>query len=126
MKLILHEVELNSKDVESSEKFYHDLLGLPVHVDQEGLKVFDSGWSGLDLNVSVHNPGKTTISFLVDNLDEFIAMLKDNGHKVGDIYETHLEMRAVELEDPNGNRIEIQCPTEKSPQFLHDMVKSLT
>ena len=49
MKLMLHEIELYMKDVESNKQFYHELLGLPVHVDQEGLKVFDSGWPGLDL-----------------------------------------------------------------------------
>lgn len=123
MKLILREVELNSKDVQSSGKFYHDLLGLPVHVDQDGLKVFDSGWSGLDLNVSIHNPGKTAISFPTDNLDACVAMLKEKNCNVSDIYETHLDLRAVKLEDPDGNRIEIQCPTEKSPQFLHDMLR---
>ena len=124
MKLILHEVELNSKDVESSKKFYHDLLGLPVHVDQEGLKVFNSGWSGLDLNTSIHNTGQTTISFLVDDLDGFVRKLREKDYVVGDIFETHLGMRAIELEDPDGNRIEIQCPTEESPQFLHDMIQS--
>ena len=125
MKLILHEVELNSKDVESSKKFYHDLLGLPVHINQEGLKVFDSGWSGLDLNTSTHNPGRTTISFLVDDLDEFAAMLKKKDCNVSDIYETHLGMRAIEFKDPDGNKVEIQCPTEKSPPFLHDMIKTI-
>ncbi|MDH4203659.1 MAG: VOC family protein [Phycisphaerae bacterium] len=123
MRLILHEIELNTKDAEAGKKFYHDLLGLPVHVDQDGLKVFDSGWSGLDLNVSTHNPRRTAISFLTDNLDAFVAMLKEKNCNLSDIYETHLDLRAVKLEDPDGNIIEIQCPTEKSPQFLHDMLR---
>ena len=123
MKLILHEVELNSKDVESSKKFYNELLGLSVHVDQDGLKVFDSGWSGLDLNVSVHNPDSTTITFLVNNLDECVEVLKDKNCEKSDIYETHLGLRVVKLEDPDGNIIQIQSPTEESPPFLHDMVK---
>ena len=124
MRLILHEVELNAKNVESGKTFYHDLLELPVTVDQEGLKVFDSGWPGLDLNVSIHNPGKTMISFLIDDLDEFVKELKKKDCDVSDIYDTHLGMQAIELEDPDGNRIEIQCPTEKSPQYLHDIIKS--
>ena len=124
MRLILHEVELNAKNVESGKTFYHDLLELPVTVDQEGLKVFDSGWPGLDLNVSIHNPGKTMISFLIDDLDDFVKELKKKDCDVSDIYDTHLGMQAIELEDPDGNRIEIQCPTEKSPQYLHDIIKS--
>lgn len=124
MKLILHEIELNTKDAGAGRNFYHDLLGLPVVLERDGLKVFDSGWPGVDLDVSIHNPGKTTLSFLVDNLDEFTAMLKKKGRKVSDIYDTHLGMQAIELEDPDGNRIEVQCPTEKSPSFLHDMIKS--
>ena len=124
MKLILHEIELNSKNPEAGKKFYNDLLGLSVYVDQNGLKVFDSGWAGLDLGVSTHNPEKTTITFLVGNLEECVGDLKKKGCDVGAIYDTHLGMRAIELEDPEGNRIEIQCPTEKSPQYLHDMIKS--
>lgn len=124
MKLILHEVELNTNDAEAGKKFYHDLLGLPIHVDQKGLKVFDSGWPGLDLDTSTHNRGPITLSFLTDDLDAFAAMLKQKGSNIGEIYEVHLGMRAIELEDPNGNRIEIQSPTDQSPQFLHDMVKA--
>jgi len=124
MKLILHEIELNSKDTEAGKRFYRDLLGLPMAVNQEGLKVFDSGWPGVDLNISIHNPGQTTISFLVDDLDGFVTELKKKGCNVSNVYETHMEMRAIELEDPDGNRIEIQCPTEKSPKFLHEMLKS--
>lgn len=123
MKLILHEVELKSNDVEAGRKFYHDLLGLPVHVDQDGLKVFDSGRPGLDLDVSVHNPGKTAITFLVNDLDQFIDEFRKKGGECGNMYDTHQGMRAVALEDPDGNSIEIQSPTEKSPPYLHDLIK---
>lgn len=123
MKLKLHEIELNAKDVEASGVFYHDLLGLAVAVDQEGLKVFDTGWPGVDLNASTHKPGKLTISFLVEDIEECIAELTEKGCRNLRIYETHLGMQAIELKDPDGNRIEIQSPTDKSPQFLHDMLE---
>jgi catechol 2,3-dioxygenase-like lactoylglutathione lyase family enzyme len=123
MKIKFHEIELSAKDPNASKKFYHEILGLPVAVDQEGLKVFDSGRPGIDVDVSTHNPGKTSMSFLVDNLDKFAAELRAKGIKVDGPYSTHLGMRAIELEDPDGHKIEIQSPTQKSPQWLKDMVK---
>ena len=92
-------------------------------VDQEGLKVFDSGWPGIDVEVSTHYPGKTSISFLVEDLDKFIAELKAKGVNVGAPYDTHLGMLAITLQDPDGHRIEIQCPTQKSPEWLKKMAK---
>jgi hypothetical protein len=32
-------------------------------------------------------------------------------------------MRAFSIEDPNGIRIEIQEPTDESPEWLKDMLK---
>ena len=68
MKMIFHELELNAADVKAGRNFYHEVLGLPIWVDQEGLNVFDSGRP----NISVHNPGKTSLSFLTDDLEAFI------------------------------------------------------
>ena len=122
MKLKLHEIELNAKDPEASKRFYHDLLGIRINLDQKGLKCFDSGWSGLDLDVSVHFPGKVSISFLVDDLDQFVKKLRGKGIEVDDPDDSHLGMRAVTLEDPDGHRVEIQATTEKSPYWLKEMV----
>jgi catechol 2,3-dioxygenase-like lactoylglutathione lyase family enzyme len=123
MKIRLHEIELNAKDPETSKKFYHEILGLPVAIDQDGLKVFDSGWPGIDIDASTHYPGKTSVSFLVEDLDKFIAQLRAKGIKADAPYDTHLGMHAIAMQDPDGHRIEIQSPTEKSPQWLKDMVK---
>ncbi len=70
MKLKLHEIELYTKDPEASKRFYNDQLGLPLNVDQNGLKCFDSGWPGLDVDASIHFPGRVSISFLVDDVDQ--------------------------------------------------------
>ncbi len=122
MKLKLHEIELNAKDPEASKKFYSDVLGLPINRDQEGLKCFDSGWAGLDIDTSVHFPGKVSISFLVEDIDQFIKELRDKGIQVDDPSDSHLGMRAVFLEDPDGHRVEIQSPAEKSPEWLKKMI----
>ena len=123
MKIKLHEIELNANDPEASKRFYHDVLGIPINVDQEGLKCFDSGWPGLDVDASVHFPGKVSISFLVDDIDAFAKELRSKGIVVDDPDDSHLGMRAFALEDPDGHRVEIQSPTDKSPLWLRDMVK---
>ena len=122
MKLKLHEIELDAIDPEASKKFYSDVLGLPVNRDQEGLKCFDSGWPGLDIDASVHFPGKLSLSFLVEDIDQFIKELRDKGIQVDDPSDSHLGMRAVSLEDPDGHRVEIQSLTEKSPEWLKKMI----
>ena len=122
MKIRLHEIEINAKDPNASKKFYHEILGLGVAVDQDGLKVFDSGWPGIDVDASTHYPGKTSVSFLVEDLDKFVTELKAKGINTDAPYNTHLGMRAITMQDPDGHRIEIQSPTQKSPQWLKNIV----
>lgn len=123
MKIKLHEIELNAKDPEASKRFYNQVLGIPVSLDDEGLKCFDSGWPGLDVDASVHFPGKVSISFLVEDIDVFVRDLRAKGIVVDDPGDSHLGMCAFALEDPDGHRVEIQSPTEKSPQWLKDMIR---
>jgi catechol 2,3-dioxygenase-like lactoylglutathione lyase family enzyme len=123
MKIKLHEIELNSAKPEVSKEFYGTLLGLPVNVDQDGLKCFGSGLPGLDLDASVHFPGKTSISFLVNDIEAYAAMLREKGLEVDEPEDSHLGMRAFSLEDPDGHHVEIQSPTDKSPNWLKEMIK---
>jgi catechol 2,3-dioxygenase-like lactoylglutathione lyase family enzyme len=123
MKIKLHEIELNARDPEESKRFYNGVLGIPINVDQDGLKCFGSGWRGLDFNASVHFPDKVSISFLVDDIDTFVKSLRAKGIEVNDPDTSHLGMRAFSLKDPDGRRVEIQSPTEKSPQWLKEMLK---
>lgn len=123
MKLKLHEIELNSRNPEASKDFYHGLLGLPIGQDLEGLKVFDSGWPNVDIDASIHFPGQTLISFLVEDLEAFIAELKAKGVEVDEPKDTHLGMRSIMLTDPDGHKVAIQTPTDASPDWLKEMVK---
>ena len=122
MKIKLQEIELYAQDPEASKRFYAGVLGLPVDVDQEGLKVFDSGWPGLDVDASVHFPGKVSISFLVEDIDGFVREVRAKGIKVKDPKDTHLGMRQVAFEDPDGHRVAVQSATEKSPDWLRGMM----
>ena len=123
MKLVLHEIELNAKDPEASKRFYHETLGLAIFQDQKGLKVFDSGWPGLDVDASIHFPGQASLSFLVQDLDGFVADLRAKGVQTPGPTPSHLGMRAVALADPDGHRVEIQSPTDASPDWLKKMVQ---
>jgi catechol 2,3-dioxygenase-like lactoylglutathione lyase family enzyme len=123
MKIKLHEVELNVRNPEESKRFYNEVLGIHINVDQDGLKCFDSGCPCLDLNASIHFPGKVSISFLVDDIGTFVKELRAKGVEVNDPTASHLGMRAFSLEDPDGHRVEIQSPTDASPDWLKNMVK---
>lgn len=122
MKIKLHEIELNSTNVESNKEFYNNLLGLPLNVDNENIKVFQSGFQGLDLNISNHFSNKLSISFLVDDIEEFAKYLIEKGINISEIKDAHLGLRTFTLTDPDGRRIEIQSPTELSPQWLREMI----
>ncbi len=123
MKLKLHEIELFMNDADETRKFYSETLAFMNLMDEDGLKVWDSGYPGLDFTYSTHFPNKTSISFLTDDLEAYVKQLRDNGLDVKDPEDAHIGMRAVSFEDPNGIRVEIQEPTDKSPLWLKDMLK---
>ncbi len=69
MKIRLQEIELGSKAPDKSLAFYSTVLGLETSLEQKDLKVFKSGVTGIDFNVSTHHLSeKTVISFLTDDL----------------------------------------------------------
>lgn len=124
MKIILHEIELGSKSPEASKDFYNQVLGLPVQVDQNGLKVFNSGLSGLDFNASEHMPPKeTSLSFLVNDIHGFQQKLDSSGVDYHGPFNSHLGMESLKMKDPDGNTVIINSPTEKSPDWLRQMIK---
>ena len=123
MKIVLHEIELPTINPEASKSFYTDIIGLPTNIDIEGLKCYDAGWPGVEVNKSNHHPGRTSISFLVDNIQEFVESARNAGHDVDDPTPAHLDMISTHLIDPDGIRIEIQQPTENSPEWLKEMLQ---
>ncbi|MEI6266097.1 MAG: VOC family protein [Sphingobacteriia bacterium] len=119
MKIRLQEIELGTIDPNKSKLFYNSILGLETSVDQEGLKVFDSGVSGIDFNTSTHFPSKTmVVSFLTDNLQNVIDKLSANSVAFSGPKKSHLGMLTIELNDPDGYLIRINQPTEESPPWL--------
>jgi predicted enzyme related to lactoylglutathione lyase len=123
MKIVLHEIELHSVNPEASKSFYSDIIGLPANIDIEGLKCYDAGWPGVEVNKSTHYSGRTSISFLVDDIQEFVESARNAGYDIDDPTPSHLEMIATHLIDPDGIRIEIQQPTDSSPEWLKAMLR---
>ncbi len=118
----LHEIELYVKNPGASKQFYHELLGLRLNVDEPELKVFHTGWEGVDLDTSQHFPGRLSLSFLVADLDAHIEKLLAAGMEVEGPCDGHLGMRTANVVDPDGHRIELQSPTQASPEWLRRMV----
>jgi predicted enzyme related to lactoylglutathione lyase len=119
MKIRLQEIEFGANDPNESKLFYNSILGLETSVDQEGLKVFNSGVAGIDFNTSTHFPSKMTVtSFLTDNLQKIIDKLSANDIKFSGPKKSHLGMMTIEFNDPDGYLIKVNQPTEESPAWL--------
>jgi predicted enzyme related to lactoylglutathione lyase len=106
MKLRLLEIELYARDPENTKEFYQGQLGLKVCVDQEGLKVFDAGVPGVDFDKSTHFPGRVSISFFAEDIQECIETLTARGATILEKYGD--PVAAIVLEDPDGCRVEIK------------------
>ena len=112
MKIRLQEIELGTSDPNKSKLFYNSILGLRSSLDQEELKVFDSGVAGVDFNTSTHLSSKTTMtSFLTDDLQNVIDRLSANGIVFSGPKKSHLGMTTIEFNDPDGNLIRVNQPT---------------
>jgi catechol-2,3-dioxygenase len=127
MQLILHEIELGTSSPEASKAFYHSVLGLPIAIDQEQLKVFQPTTNGLDFNFSTHLPSKVVrLSFLTNDLNAVMAHLTQQGKYFTGPMPSHLEMTSIQLEDPNGYSVKINMPSERSPQWLKDKAAAMS
>ncbi|MEO6902345.1 MAG: VOC family protein [Bacteroidia bacterium] len=119
MKIRLLEIEFGSKDLEKSKLFYNSILGLETSVEQDGLKVFNSGVNGIDFNTSTHFPPKTGVtSFLTNNLQDVIDRLTENNIIFNGPKNSHLGMKTIEFNDLDGYLIKVNQPTVESPSWL--------
>ena len=119
MKIRIQEIELGTKDPDISKEFYNSILGLNTIVDQDDLKVFESGIDGMDFNASRHIPVKAMIiSFLTNDLQTVIERLNANGIPFIGPNKSHLEMSTIEFKDPDGYIIRVNQPSDTSPSWL--------
>ena len=117
--MILHEIELFSTNLEKEKSIFQDILGLKLNIDNPEISVYDSGHNGLDFNISTHNPdNKVSLSFLVQDVDEYYKTLIGKGIPVKEPYDSHLGLREIKFSDKVGFQIVIHSPTDKSPDWI--------
>jgi len=119
MKIRLQEIEFGAGNTDKSKGFYQAVLGLEPVIDQDQLKVFNSGVAGVDFNISEHTPVNTvTTSFLTTDLQKIIDRLQLTGVLFEGPSASQLGMLTISLQDPDGNYIKINQPTTESPSWL--------
>ena len=95
------------------------MLGLDPVIDQEQLKVFNSGVAGVDFNLSQHQSCKKVVtSFLTNDLQKLMDRLQLTGVCYEGPVKSHLGMMSVSFQDPDGNMIKVNQPTADSPSWL--------
>ena len=119
MKIRLHEIEFGATEVEKTKHFYQAIFGFETTIDQPNLTVFNLATSTVDFNISTHfAPQTVCISFLTDNLEEMIERLTSNAIKFEGPKDSHLGMLSIAFQDPNGNLIKVNQPSDLSPNWL--------
>jgi catechol-2,3-dioxygenase len=119
MKIRLQEIEFTALDTGKSRGFYQSVLGLDPIIDQDQLTVFNSGVAGVDFNISAHESANIiTTSFITNDLQKVIDRLSLTGVLFEGPVKSHLGMMSVCFQDPNGNIIKVNQPTEESPSWL--------
>ena len=119
MKIRLHEIEFGAGNTDKSKGFYQAILGLDPIIDQEQLKVFNSGVAGVDFNITEQQPVNTvTASFLTTDLQKIIDRLQLTGVLFEGPSTSNFGMLSISLQDPDGNLIKINQPTAESPTWL--------
>ena len=101
---------LPTTDLHKAKEFYHLVLGLPVKFDfsEKGMVAFTVGNQepALILKDTHKFPGATpTIWFVVDDVENEHERLKERGLKFLSEPFQIVTGRAVEFEDPFGNRL---------------------
>jgi predicted enzyme related to lactoylglutathione lyase len=101
---------LPSDDLKKGKEFYQDLLGLPVKFDFSNIgmiafKVDDNEPAIILKDTNKFPNTKSTIWFVVDNVQEEYKRLKAKGLKfLSEPFQIQTGL-AVEFEDPFGNRL---------------------
>ena len=96
MKIRLQEIEFGAGNTDKSKGFYQAILGLDPVIDQDQLKVFNSGVAGVDFNISEQQPAKTVVtSFLTDDLEKLIDRLQLTGVLFEGPAASHLGMLSI-------------------------------
>lgn len=109
------------KDIEKSKKFYKDLFGLNVILDQEGNVILSEGlvlqeagiWKEFIQKDIIWKNHATELYFEESNIEEFMQKLEkypESIEYVNTIMEHSWGQKVIRFYDPDGNLIEVGTP----------------
>jgi len=105
------------EDLETSVRFYKDVMGLPLLGESDDWAHFDSGngsllelFSGGKASLEPKMPVQQsiTVGFRVENLDIAIGELKQKGVRFIDEVGEYKGTRWAHFSDPEGNQLELK------------------
>lgn len=98
-------------DLAKGAAWYSDLIGRrPDQTPVDGLHEWYFGDGGLQLLQVPDRAGKSSLTFLVPDLDVFRQAIGEKGMKLGD-EATAAHARAAQINDPDGNIITVAQPS---------------
>ncbi len=116
-------VFFKTKDPAKTKEWYHKHLGLETdeygtsfewrHSDDENKKGY-TAWSPFQENSNYFGNSDQSfmINYRVENLEELVKQLEEEGVKIVDKIESFEYGKFVHIEDPNGTRIELWEPND--------------
>lgn len=117
----LRNVLIVVKDIEKSKKFYKDLFGLSIVLEQEGNVILTEGlvlqetkiWKSVIQKDILWKNHATELYFEEKNMDEFVKKLEGYSEPieyVNTVIEYPWGQKVVRFYDPDGNLIEVGTP----------------
>jgi catechol 2,3-dioxygenase-like lactoylglutathione lyase family enzyme len=96
-------------ELEPAIEWYERFLGAPPDMapndEERTWRLTDDGWVYVVEDIERAGNGLTTL--IVDDLDERIGRLKERGIEPGEVEQVNEGTRAVQVRDPDGNRIQL-------------------
>ena len=108
-------------DIERSKKFYKDIFGLEVILDNEGNVILTGGlvlqdatiWAEFIENLVIPNNNASELYFEENNIEEFAQKLDESPYNIEYVNRlmTHSwGQKVIRFYDPDGNLIEVGTP----------------
>lgn len=127
MDMRLRNVLIVTGDMDRSVKFYRDIFGLQVILDQGGNVILSEGlvlqdakiWKGFLDKELIPKNNMTELYFEEPDIEGFVKKLEESEFKIEYVNElmTHSwGQKVVRLYDPDGNLIEVGTPVNQQNQ----------
>ncbi len=108
-------------DIERSKKFYKDIFGLEVILDNEGNVILTGGlvlqdatiWAEFIENLAIPHNNASELYFEENNIEEFAQKLDESPYDIEYVNRlmTHSwGQKVIRFYDPDGNLIEVGTP----------------